>query len=59
MRHLILFFFACWLALCSPVMSQELSSCETPPQGRSSANQGPDISATYLDEARQYREQGR
>lgn len=59
MRHLILLFFACWLALCSPAVSQGLSAYEAPPQGRSSRNQGPNISKTYLDAARQYREEGR
>lgn len=59
MRHLTLFFFACCLALCSPDMNQGLAAHAAPFQAIASVDQGPDISETYLEEARQYREQGR
>ena len=61
MRHLFLFSFAVWLAACPPVVAlgQNLSAYDSPPQGASSFGQGPDISATYLEEAREYRKQGR
>ena len=61
MRHLFLFSFTVWLAACPPAVAlgQNLSAYDSPPQGASSFGQGPDISATYLEEAREYRKQGR
>ena len=61
MRHLFLFSFAVWLAACPPAVAlgQSLSAYDSPSQGASSFGQGPDISATYLKEAREYRKQGR
>lgn len=56
MRHLTLFFFACCVALCSPAMNEGLAVHAA---ASASVDQGPDISETYLEEARQYREQGR
>ena len=61
MRHLFLFSFAVWLAACPPAVAlgQSLSAYDSPSQGASSFGQGPDISANYLKEAREYRKQGR
>ena len=62
MRHLFLFFFrgmAGGLPAPQWPWGQNLSAYDSPPQGASSFGQGPDISATYLEEAREYRKQGR